>query len=284
MLDIGTRSGVLAVAAARAGARLVYAVEASDIADVARRVFAANGMQDKVTLIPGWSREIELPEPADLLVSEIIGNEPFEEEILETTLDARRRLLKPGARLIPNTLTLLTRPLRLPEAQARQHAFGRQAVERWRQLYDMDFQPRLDAALPGPVHVLNEGEVVASWQAVGPPEVLATLDLSSYEEPSIVGVADLVVDVPGAVNAVAITFRANLYGDRAHVLDPWMWPSSGWATSVWFLPDQLDMEAGAALRVRYHRRIRACPTGSPARSWSWERADPIASCAFARSG
>ena len=120
VVDIGTGSGVLAIAAARAGARHVYAVEASDIADVAERVFACNGVQDRVTLIRGWSREIELPEPADLLVAELIGNEPFEEEILETTLDARRRLLKPGARLIPHTLELVARPLRIPDAEARQ--------------------------------------------------------------------------------------------------------------------------------------------------------------------
>src|SRR5215510_11173790 len=62
VLEIGTGSGVLAVAAARAGARRVYAVEASDIAEVAERVFAANGVRDRVTLIRGWSRQIELPE------------------------------------------------------------------------------------------------------------------------------------------------------------------------------------------------------------------------------
>ena len=32
---------------------------------VAERVFAANGVQDRVTLLPGWSRQLELPEPAD---------------------------------------------------------------------------------------------------------------------------------------------------------------------------------------------------------------------------
>ena len=50
---------------------------------------------------------IELPERADLLVAEVIGNEPLEEEILETMLDARHRLLKPGARMIPHALTPL---------------------------------------------------------------------------------------------------------------------------------------------------------------------------------
>ena len=64
------------MAAARAGARRVYAVEASDIAEVAERVFAANGVQDQITLIRGWSRQIELPKQANLLVSEIIGTRP----------------------------------------------------------------------------------------------------------------------------------------------------------------------------------------------------------------
>jgi ribosomal protein L11 methylase PrmA len=44
VLEIGTGSGVLAVAVARAGARRVYAVEASDIAAVAELVFETNGM------------------------------------------------------------------------------------------------------------------------------------------------------------------------------------------------------------------------------------------------
>jgi predicted RNA methylase len=102
------------VAVARAGARRVYAVEASDIAAVAARVFEANGVTDRVTLVPGWSRQIEPPERADLLVAEVIGNEPLEEEIPETTLDARRRLLKRGARLVPHALELLACQLRLP--------------------------------------------------------------------------------------------------------------------------------------------------------------------------
>ena len=261
VLDIGTGSGVLAIAAARAGARHVYAVEASDIAEVAGRVFAVNDMEDRITLVAGWSRQIELPEPADVLVAEVIGNEPFEEEILETTLDARRRLLKPGARLIPNALTLFARPLLLPEAEARQRALGRAAVERWRGLYGIDFEPLVDAAAPGPVNSPTEAEVAATWPPVGPPAVLALLDLTAFDAAVVSATADLDLDAPGAVNAVAVTFRADLHGEIAHTLDPWTWPTSSWATSVWVLPDTLHIGSDAVLRVQYDRRVRGKPDG-----------------------
>ena len=51
VVDIGTGTGVLATCAALAGARKVYAVESSGIAEVAARVFAANGVTDRVTLV-----------------------------------------------------------------------------------------------------------------------------------------------------------------------------------------------------------------------------------------
>jgi len=261
VLDLGTGSGVMAVAAVRAGAARVYAVEATDIADVARRVFAANGVEDRVTLLTGWSRQTVLPERADLLVAEVIGNEPFEEEILETTLDARRRLLKPGARLIPHGLTLLARPLLIPPEQARQRAVGRDSVERWRRLYGMEFQPLLEAAAPGPVLSPTEGEMARDWPPVGPPVVLTTVDLTAFTLASVDAEADLVVDSPGEVNAVAVTFRAHLHGSLAHTLSPWTWPTSSWATSVWVLPDTVTVEREAVFRVRYTRRVDGVPDG-----------------------
>jgi SAM-dependent methyltransferase len=254
VLDIGTGSGVLAIAAARAGARHVYAIEASDIADVAERVFAGNGLQDRVTLIRGYSREIDLPQPADLLVAELIGNEPCEEEILETTLDARRRLLKPDARLIPHTLELMARPLLVPDTEARQRAIGPRALERWRQLYEIDFEPLLAAAFPGPVNNPTEAEVLARWPPVGPAVRLGIVELGRYERPTIDATAELTLDST-VVNAVAVTFRAHLHGSIVHTLDPWTWPSSSWATSVWMLPDAVPVRQGDTLPVRYCRRV-----------------------------
>ena len=125
----------------------------------------------------------------------------------------------------------------------------------------MEFQPLLDAAVPGPVNMPTEAEVVAAWPSVGPPVTLAALDLATFADASVRARADLVVDEPGAVNAVAVTFRAALSGDLEHTLDPWRWSTSSWATSVWVLPDPLQVGAEAALRVRYNRRAHGAPDG-----------------------
>ena len=73
--------------------------------------------------------------------------------------------------------------------------------------------------------------------------------------------ADLLVDEPGTVNAVAVTFRAALFEAIEHTLDPWTWPTSSWATSVWVLPDRLHVGPEAALRVRYNRRAHGALDG-----------------------
>ena len=51
VMDVGTGSGILAVWAAQAGAKRVYAVEYTDMARYAKRVVEANGVGDVVTVI-----------------------------------------------------------------------------------------------------------------------------------------------------------------------------------------------------------------------------------------
>jgi predicted RNA methylase len=63
----------LAVFAARAGAKHVYAIEASGLAHKARKNIANNGLQDRITVVQGKVEEIELPlkgKEVDVIVSE----------------------------------------------------------------------------------------------------------------------------------------------------------------------------------------------------------------------
>lgn len=104
VVEIGTGTGVLAVAAAQAGARQVYAIEAGPLAAVAREFVRANGVADRVTIVEGWSQAVTVPERGDVFVSETIGNAGFDENLIEIARDAMGRLLKPGARMIPRRL------------------------------------------------------------------------------------------------------------------------------------------------------------------------------------
>ncbi len=47
-MDVGAGSGILSLFAARAGARVVYAIEGSKVAEAARRLVEKNGLQDVV--------------------------------------------------------------------------------------------------------------------------------------------------------------------------------------------------------------------------------------------
>jgi hypothetical protein len=103
--------------------------------------------------------------------------------------------------------------------------------------------------------------VVAAWPPAGPPAVLGSVDLTTFEGASVRAFTDLVVDPPGPVNAVTVTFRARLHDGIVHTLDPWKWGSSSWATSVWVFPEPVNVGPESALRASYHRRVAGKPDG-----------------------
>lgn len=261
VLDVGTGSGILAVAAAHAGARRVYAIEASDIADVAAQVFEANDVADRVTLIGGWSTDLDIPERATVLVSEIIGSDPLEEDILEVTLDARRRLLAPGAQVIPRRLRLFTRPLAVPEPDRWAGRIDERALEEWRASYGIDLRPLWEGRRTRPVHWPTDGTTVARWTPLGPAGELLSIDLTAFASAQVRAQAELVVEEAGTVDAILVTFSAQLHDGIELVGEPRPLEASSWSSSVWFLPDPIEAPTGTRLRVEYRRRIPGQPDG-----------------------
>ena len=51
VLDVGCGTGILSLFAAQAGAKHVYAVDASGIANKARQIVKANGYEDVITFV-----------------------------------------------------------------------------------------------------------------------------------------------------------------------------------------------------------------------------------------
>jgi type II protein arginine methyltransferase len=106
VLDIGSGSGLLAMMAARAGAAVVHSCELNPaIAAVAKDIVQANGFADRITVHGKNSRhldaEADLGGRADIIVSEIIGDDLVCEQVLPSLRDASRRLAKSNAIFIP---------------------------------------------------------------------------------------------------------------------------------------------------------------------------------------
>ena len=272
VVDLGTGTGVLATAAALAGARHVYAVEATRLGEVACRVFAANGVGDRVTLLPGWSTRLELPEAADVLVAEIIGDEPLGEEVLELTLDARRRFLRPGARLIPRTIEIRVTPVEVPVEVLTRRRFTPEAAERWREWYGLDFSPLPEAEFTAPDWFRAKTPEARQWPVLAPTTSVVALDLALLESPSVEATCTVDVTAPGRVNALVVSFDLDLAPGIRLTNTPWTAPEGcHWGVTVWPLDRPLPVTPGDRVRVIYRyrsgdRRLEAYPEGKTSTS------------------
>ncbi len=104
--DLGTGLGVLAIMAAQAGARHVYAVDVRpQIIPITKRILDANKLADRITLIQADATEVQLPEPVDVIVNELIGDFGTDENIYECVAAVISSSLKPGGRVLPRRLS-----------------------------------------------------------------------------------------------------------------------------------------------------------------------------------
>ncbi|KAI9618953.1 hypothetical protein H4Q26_012210 [Puccinia striiformis f. sp. tritici PST-130] len=96
VMDIGCGTGILSFFAAQAGAKKVFAIDASDIAVNAAEHMKKNGVADRVTVIKKKVEELDLNvdlegEKVDVIVSEWMGYACLYEGFLPSVLYARDR-------------------------------------------------------------------------------------------------------------------------------------------------------------------------------------------------
>jgi type I protein arginine methyltransferase len=91
--------------AVRAGAKHVFAVDASNMIDNARKIVDANGMSSKITCIKGRVEDAKLPK-IDIIVSEWMGFCLLSEIMLDCLLHARDVHLVSGGLIFPDKTSL----------------------------------------------------------------------------------------------------------------------------------------------------------------------------------
>jgi ubiquinone/menaquinone biosynthesis C-methylase UbiE len=255
VLDIGTGTGVLAIAAAHAGARHVYAIEASGIGKIAEAIFKANGFADRITLIGGWSTQVTLPEKADVLISEIIGNEPLGERVLETTMDALKRLLKPNARLVPNKVKIFGLPVTIPMTELMKYTFVAESLRDWQSSYNIDFNPLAEASRNSSQPFFINPFLARDWESLSEPIQLAEVDLKSMSQLLIDNTLSVTTNVSGRLDGVLIYFEIELGPTTQMSTYPVQTDKDcSWYSPVWILPEPLNLQAGDRFTVTYRYR------------------------------
>jgi hypothetical protein len=107
VLDVGAGTGVLTAAALRAGAKQVVAVEETASARTIEPFLKRLGLfsSQRVALFHGNSGDAPLPANLNLVVSELFGNDPFSEGVLQTLSELAARIPKGKAvRFIPESV------------------------------------------------------------------------------------------------------------------------------------------------------------------------------------
>jgi SAM-dependent methyltransferase len=199
VLDIGTGPGVFAVLACKFGAKRVYAIEPADAIQLAREFSAANGCSEKIVFFQDLSTRVSLPERADVIISDLRGVLPFFQQHIGSIVDARRRFLAPGGKLIPRRDSLWAAVVNAPKT------YG-DYVKPWSgNGYGLDLRTAEQI-------VLNTWakKRVTSDQLLVEPKCWATLDYTTIESPDVHAEPTWIVTRAGTADGLSIWFDAVL--------------------------------------------------------------------------
>jgi protein arginine N-methyltransferase 1 len=198
--DIGAGTGLLGLLAARLGAREVHLYEVAEVAGVARRILTRN-RTGNCYLMPCHSTEMQDPPLVNVIVSETLGNYPFEENIIETLNDALKRHLKPGGTVIPARLVQFVAPVTTDRFHVELTVWDRTGL-------DIDFSPARTMSLNNiyvrSLHLsdlLDDGRTAMQWDEI---------NFSVQNRSTRKGAAQWRLEAPTTVYAFATWWLATL--------------------------------------------------------------------------
>jgi protein arginine N-methyltransferase 7 len=250
VLDIGTGAGLLAMMAARAGAKWVASCEQTPwIAAKAREVVAANGLADQIKLIAKHSTDLQigpdLSERAEVLVTEIFGTSVINELVIPTITHAHAHLLQPDAIVVPNA------------ASARAYLAGGPALEGY------FFVDRAAGFTIAPFNDLARMKMDLEINHV-PHDVLSDdfevyrLDLTRPPLQPEKRVIDVVATRPGRCFGVVQWLRLDLVEGLIYENRPSHGATiDGWGHMLYRLSEPIELKAGDRVRLmaQHNRRM-----------------------------
>jgi type I protein arginine methyltransferase len=199
VMDIGTGPGFMAILACRLGASRVYAIEPSEVIQLAREIAAANQCADKIEFYEALSTKITVPVRADVIVSDMRGILPLFESHIPSIADARKRFLTAGGTLIARRDRIWTAVVEAPKQYDK-------TVGPWERNVlgqDLTLARR---------KVLNEFQKVrmAPEDLLTAPSLWATLDYATIENPDVRGTLQWTAMRSGTGHGILVWFDMEL--------------------------------------------------------------------------
>ena len=233
VVDLGAGTGILGLWALQAGAEKVYAIEKTDAVHLARELARANHCEDKIEFIQANSIDVELPEKADVLISETLGSFGVDENTLAFTRDAVTRFLKADARIIPQALELYVAPL--------DDAGVYHKLDFWRQIPELDFSPAFE--------LFSRKIMIESVKPQGllaPATNVGQLDLTNLADTEYQARVYMQMTKPGILHGVAGWFHCRLC-EGININTAPDQPETHWKQAFFPFRDPIEVIAGDVL-------------------------------------
>jgi protein arginine N-methyltransferase 1 len=226
VVDLGSGPGIFALIACRAGARRVYAIDLNEIVQFGRQFGAANSFVGRIEFLQGDSRQLQLPERADVIVSDIRGALPFFGHSIVSLEDARQRFLAEGGTMIPQ------RDLLYAAVVESETLFDKIGAPWQGSDKGLDLSPALSCVLNGlhSAHVSRE-------ELVTEPEAWCAIEYLKGPSARAAGALRLRTTRSATAHGIVLWFDTHLFGDigfscapgcpktvYGHTFLPWLQP------------------------------------------------------------
>ncbi|KAL8148010.1 protein arginine N-methyltransferase 1-like isoform X2 [Apium graveolens] len=167
VLDVGAGTAILSLFCAKVGAKHVYAVECSQMADMAQEIVKANGFSNVITVLKGKIEEIELPVlQVDIIISEWMGYFLLYENMLNSVLYARDKWLVNNGLVLPDKAALYLTAIEDAE-------YKEDKIDFWNNVYGFDMSCiRKQSMIEPLVDSVDQKQIVTNCQ------LLKTMNIS----------------------------------------------------------------------------------------------------------
>lgn len=240
VLDVGAGTGILSLFCAKAGAKHVFAVECSHMADMAKEIVEANGFSNVITVLKGKVEEIELPvAKVDIIISEWMGYFLLFENMLDTVLYARDKWLAEDGVVLPDKTSLHLTAIEDAD-------YKEDKIEFWNNVYGFNMSCIKKQALMEPlVDTVEQNQIVTNCQ------LLKTMDISKMAsgDASFSAPFKLVAERDDYIHALVAYFDVSF--TKCHKLTGFSTGprsrSTHWKQTVLYLEDVLTICEGESI-------------------------------------